>query len=290
MNPNFFIVGGAKCATTNISYYLNEHPDVFIPELIEPYYYCKFDLPKNFKRESMITDKKKYLKLFDKATHQKAIGEATPVYLQCSHSATEIKKDFPDSKIIISIRNPIDKAHSSYFSYKFMNLDNRSFSEKIDLFEKQYLDGEFFIFNFIEDGFFSKHIKRFQKVFPSENIKIIFFEDYIKNIPSHINSLLNFLEIDDPTHLTTQPKNSFRVPRNRLSKFLLNNQKFRKISTTLIPTIQRDKIGERFFVKQSKKPPMMPEDRERLKKIFLPEYEDLKKLLNIDNLPWKDFQ
>ena len=131
MSPNFFIVGGAKCATTNISYYLNDHPDIFIPKLNEPYYYCKFDIPKNFKRESMITDKKKYLNLFKNAIYEKAIGEATPVYLQCPNAAKEIKKDFPDSKIIISIRNPIDKAHSSYFSYKFMNLDKRTFSEKI---------------------------------------------------------------------------------------------------------------------------------------------------------------
>ena len=289
MNPNFFIVGGAKCATTNISYYLNDHPDIFIPELNEPYYYCKFDVPKFFKRSSMITDKKRYLNLFKKATHEKAIGEATPVYLQCPSAAKEIKKDYPDSKIIISIRNPIDKAHSSYFSYKFMNLDNRSFSEKIDFYEKKSLDDEFDLFNFIEDGYFSKHIKRFQKVFPPEKIKIIFFEDYIKNVPTHINSIINFLEIEKPITLTTKPKNSFRVPKNQLSKYLLNNKTFRNISTKLIPTVTRDKIGERFFVKQSTKPSMSDQDRERLKKIFVNEYTDLKNLLGVE-LPWKDYQ
>lgn len=289
MNPNFFIVGGAKCATTNISYYLNDHPDIFIPELNEPYYYCKFDVPKNFKRVSMITDKKKYLNLFKKATNHKVIGEATPVYLQCPNAAKEIKNDFPNSKILISIRNPIDKSHSSYFSYKFMNLDKRTFSEKIDIYEKKILNNEFDIYNFIEDGFFSKHIKIFQKFFPPEQIKIIFFEDYIKDIPTHINSILNFLEIKETIPLVIKPKNSFRVPRNQLSKYLLNNKTFRNISTKLIPTITRDKLGERFFVKQSTKPSMSVEDRERLKKIFLNEYTDLKNLLGIDP-PWKDYK
>ena len=51
-----------------------------------------------------------------------------------------------------------------------MNLDKQSFAEKIDLFEKQCDSKEFFIFNFIEDGLFSKHIKRYQKHFPLENI------------------------------------------------------------------------------------------------------------------------
>ena len=74
MKPNFFIAGGSKCGTTNISYYLNEHPQAFISELNEPYYFAKLDVPKNFKRPSMITDYKKYLDLYKKATNHKAIG------------------------------------------------------------------------------------------------------------------------------------------------------------------------------------------------------------------------
>ena len=78
MEPNFFIVGGSKCGTTNISYYLDLHQDVFISELNEPYYFCKWDIT-NEVRKSMITSEKKYLRLFESAKTQKAIGEATPV-------------------------------------------------------------------------------------------------------------------------------------------------------------------------------------------------------------------
>ena len=288
MGPNFFIVGGAKCATTNISYYLNQHSDVFIPELNEPYYYCRFDVPKFFERDSMITDEKKYLELFKKGINHKAIGEATPNYIQCPHSALEIKKDFPNSKIIISVRNPIDRAHSGYFSYKFMELDKRTFSEKIDLYEDQYNRKEFSIFNFIEEGFFSKHIKNYQKLFPSKQIKIIFFEEYIKNIPEHINSILNFLEISNLNNLIEEPKNSYRIPRNKVAEFLLKSPKFRNTATKLIPSIPRDKLGARFFVKQSKKPEMSTKDRNRLKNIYSSEFDNLKKLLGITP-PWDDF-
>ncbi len=289
MKPNFFIVGGAKCATTNISYYLNEHPQVFIPELMEPYYYSRFDVPKNFKRESMIIEEQKYLKLFKNATTHKAIGESSPVYLHCPNAALEIKKDNPDSKIIISIRNPIDKCHSEYFSYKFMNLDKRSFTEKINIFEKQYNENEFFIFNFIEDGFYSKHIKTYQKFFPPEQIKILFFEDYVKNTSEHIDSLLKFLGITNSIQLSEKPKNSFRIPRNKIANSLLQSSTFRNMSTKLIPTIYRDKIGEKFFVKQSKKPTMLHEERKRLKEIFASEYENLKNLLGVYP-PWSDYQ
>ena len=144
MKPNFFIAGGSKCGTTNISYYLNEHPEVFISKLNEPYYFCKCDVPENFERTSMIKNWKEYQRLFNKTENYKAVGEASSVYLHCPHAAEEIKNACPDSKIIISVRNPIDRAHSSYFSYQFMHLEKRSFSEMLDWHEEQLKNNEFF--------------------------------------------------------------------------------------------------------------------------------------------------
>ena len=97
MKPNFFIVGGSKCGTTNISYYLNLHPKIFFSKLNEPYYFCQWDIPKNYERDSMITDMKKYLNLFKSATTETIVGEASSPYLSCSHAAVEIKKSFPNS-------------------------------------------------------------------------------------------------------------------------------------------------------------------------------------------------
>ena len=57
MDPNFFIVGGAKCGTTNMSYNLMEHEEIFMPKLNEPYYFCRLDVPNDFQRNSMIKDK-----------------------------------------------------------------------------------------------------------------------------------------------------------------------------------------------------------------------------------------
>jgi len=288
MKPNFFIVGGSKCGTTNISYYLNEHPQVFVSELNEPYYFCKFDVPNDFERPSMIKDETKYLRLFENATNHKAIGEATSAYLHCPHAASEIKKSFPNSKIIISVRNPIEKAHSSYFSYKFMHPDNRSFAEMITWQDQQRHEKEFFLYNFIEAGFFSKHIKRFQNEFSSENIKIIIFEDYIKNEYQYINSILKFLGIDKPVELTEQPKGSYRIPKNKISDFLLGSSTFRRVATKLVPTVQRQKLGDKFFLKQTKKPSMQNDERKQLKEIYKNEVKNLEELLG-KNLSWSDF-
>ena len=288
MEPNFFIVGGSKCGTTNISYYLDSHPEVFVSKLNEPYYFCKWDLSNNFKRESMIRDEVKYLELFKDVKTEKVIGEATPSYLHSPNSAYKIKERFPDSKIIISIRNPIERAYSGYFSNEFMRKDNLSFKEMIDSHKKLIDENEFYIYNILEPGFFSKHIKRFQDNFTSDKIKVIVFEDYIKNTEKSIESILEFLELDTDFEFKEQPKRGYRIPKNKISKLTLENKTIRKLSTFFIPTVTRQQIGERFMLKETEKPVMNLEERNYLKEIYKDDVKELEILLDRD-LPWLDF-
>ena len=288
VEPNFFIVGAPKSGTTNISYYLIQHTQVFMPENLEPYYFARLDIPQNYERE-IISDEKKYLNLFKNAKNCKAIGESSPVYLYCPHSALEIKNRFPNSKIIISLRNPIEIAYSEYFSLKFMGFDkNRSFNELLDSSKEQLDQNEFHIDSPLEAGFYSKHIKRFQKIFSKNQIKIIIFEEYIKNTIPTINSILSFLDIDKSIAFKTAPKGAYKVPRNFASQKLMNNSTFRKTAKFIIPTVARQKIGERFLVKESSRPVLKQNERQRLKEIYQDDVENLAKLLG-RSLPWKDF-
>lgn len=288
MNPNFFIVGGSKCGTTNISYYLNLHPKIFFTKLNEPYYFCQWDVPEDYKRNSMITDMKNYLNLFKDVTNETIVGEASSPYLSCPHAASEIKKAFPKSKILISIRNPIERAHSAYFSYKFMHPTKKNFMEMIKEHEKLIKDRIFYIDSILESGFYTKNIINFQNAFGEENVKIIIFEEYIKNIESGIRSILNFLGLSENIQFEEQSKGSYRVPKNSLSKILLNNKKFRKISTVMIPTVMRQKLGDKYFLKQEKKPEMGKNERTYLKKLYKNEATELEKFLG-KKLPWDDF-
>ena len=288
MEPNFFIVGAPKSGTTNMSYYLMQHPQVFMPENLEPYYFARLDVPQNYKRE-IISDEKKYLSLFKNAKNCKAVGESSPVYLYCPHSALEIKNRFPNSKLIISLRNPIEIAYSEYFSLKFMGFDqNRSFDELLDSSEEQLTRNEFHIDSLLEAGFYSKHIKRFQKIFSKNQIKIIIFEEYIKNTVPTIDSILSFLGIKESITFDVSPKGAYKIPRNFASQKLMNNSTFRKAAKFVIPTVTRQKIGERFLVKESSRPPLKQNQRKRLTQIYQDDVENLSELLG-RNLPWKDF-
>ena len=288
MEPNFFIVGGSKCGTTNMSYHLMEHEKIFMPDLNEPYYFCRLDVPNDFKRDSMIWDKKKYLDLFKNANKHQRVGEATSTYLHCPNAANDIKNQFPDSKIIILIRNPIERAHSAYFSYQFMHPDKRSFPEMIIDHENKIKNNEFFLYSILDPGFYSKHIKKYQDVFPEEQLKIIVFEDYVKNTKKIVESVLEFLNIDKKIEFKEQKKGAYRVPKNKISGRLLENKKFRSVATKIIPTVYRQKMGDKFLLNQTSKPKMTNNDIQKLKNIYHNEVIELEKLLNL-KLPWKEF-
>ena len=229
------------------------------------------------------------MSLFKNAKNCKAVGESSPVYLYCPHSALEIKNRFPNSKLIISLRNPIEIAYSEYFSLKFMGFDqNRSFDELLDSSEEQLTQNKFHIDSLLEAGFYSKHIKRFQKIFPKNQIKIIIFEEYIKNTVPTVDSILSFLGIKESITFDVAPKGAYKVPRNFASQKLMNNFTFRKAAKFIIPTVTRQKIGERFLVKESSRPPLKQNQRKRLMQIYQDDVENLGELLG-RNLPWKDF-
>ena len=61
------------------------------------------------------------------------------------------------------------------------------------------------------------------------------------------------------------------------------------MATKLIPTVQRQKLGDKFFLKQTKKPPMLSSERKRLKEIYEAEVRNLEELLGY-KLPWDDFR
>lgn len=106
--PDFFVVGAARSGTTSLWMYLLQHPKIFMPreiELKEPSFFC--DLLDLY-------DVDAYLRLFSDAKPESAIGEASTAYLTSPESADLICNANPDARIIIMIRNPIDRALSLY--------------------------------------------------------------------------------------------------------------------------------------------------------------------------------
>ena len=206
--PNFFIVGAAKSGTSSLWQYLKSHDQVFMPkdELFkEPRY---FSHPNRFESEA------KYFELFKEATSEHLrIGEASTAYLTCPDCAKKIKeygdRHGLDIKIIIMLRNPVDRAYSLYNwmvqdGYEYSD----SFSKALQKEESRlHHTSRFWEPNYppnylyYHSGLYSKQVKRYLDCFGSEHVHIELFENFIHNTEQCLNKVIRFLGIQDSYHV-----------------------------------------------------------------------------------------
>ena len=189
--PNFLIVGAQKSGTTSLHIYLKEHPEVFMPEkLKEPKFFVSPIFKKITSNQPLYTKVmnhsifkwKDYLKLFEKIQKEKAIGESTTAYLYYYKVAIELIKEYlGDIKIIISLRNPIDRAFSAYLHLRRENFENISFEEALKKENTRKGLNWIPLYYFTSIGFYYHQVKAYLDNF--DRVKIVLFDDLKKRYP-----------------------------------------------------------------------------------------------------------
>ena len=122
--PDFIIIGAAKAGTTAMYWYLAEHPEVHMSEVKETNYFAYevdesgrlvYGIPEL--HHFPVRTAYAYENLFERPGNEKVTGEASPMYLECPHSAARIHAAIPGAGIICGLRNPADRAYSDYLMY-----------------------------------------------------------------------------------------------------------------------------------------------------------------------------
>ena len=176
-SPDFIGIGAMRCGTTWIADKLRKHPEIYVPENFKELHF--FDQFYNKGIEW-------YESNFSKKEEDQISGEFTPKYLRSPKIANLIKKHYPDTKLIISLRNPISRAFSHYnFLKKHTNIESNFYKS---LFDKKY--------EILMAGLYSEQIQRYLNLFPRKNIHIILFDDIKKNPEDVVKNLYTFLEVD----------------------------------------------------------------------------------------------
>lgn len=199
--PNLFIVGAARSGTTSLWQYLKTHPGIYMPEdelHKEPSYFSDI-------RKDLTLDK--YLAIFERANeNHKWIGEASVAYITDPLSANRIYEFNPTAKIIIMLRNPVDRAYSLY---NWMAQDGYEYAasfkealklEETRLLEKQstwYKPNYYWGYLYFRSGLYHDQVKRYLELF-KDNVLIIKFEDFINDPGSSYRQVCSFLGIEAP--------------------------------------------------------------------------------------------
>ncbi len=203
MRPNFFIIGAPKCGTTAWVQYLSTHPEIAFSIHKEPHYFSS-DFP-NFRWAS---NEEEYLANFKHVCEETRIGEASVQYLFSEVAAKKIYEFCPQAKIIIFLRNHVTFLRS-YHNQLLKNLDEniQDFSHAWSLSGKRReaeipsTCREPRLLDYKKVGFFSEQVARYFALFSSEQIKIVWFEDWTLNPKRTHIKLLEFLGLEDDGRL-----------------------------------------------------------------------------------------
>ena len=196
MLPNLLIIGVPKAGTTSIFSYLNLHEEVFGSTPKEPGYFH----PLRWGEElSAIT---KYEKAFTGYSNQKYAMEATPGYFYGGQKVSDKMKELlPDSKVIVVLRDPVQRLFS-FYKYKLSlgHIDSSlSFDEYLDKCKAMPIDDkikkENYVFWGMEGGFYADLLETWESIY-GNNLKVCFFDDLVKDRVLFTSKICDWLEIE----------------------------------------------------------------------------------------------
>ena len=163
-----------------------------------------------------------YLKLFENVNGEKAIGEASVCYLWSKTAARTIASTTPRAKIVMVLRNPVDRAFSQYKQAVASGLIAKSFREQVRNSLKNKSD-QFELLNpFLEFGLYYDQVKRYTEQFSAKNLRIYLYEEY-KQAPTRITAdIFRFLTVDPRFSPDVSEKHlQISLPRFKWISFML---------------------------------------------------------------------
>jgi len=289
--PNFFIVGVPKAGTTSLYCYLTTIKGIYLSPIKEPNYFSVSTIPNNYHRRP-IRDKKEYFSLFEKVKDEKIIGEASPLYLSDPQAPKLIHDTVPDAKIIISLRDPVDRLFSNYLMLVRLGWLKLSFLEELKIeFRQRMNDARPHLTPHlrIEASLYSENVKRYLDIFGEKQVKIIIFEEWIHDPKTTIEEILRFLGLNPSVnYFKNEIHNPFVVVRGPVVQKIFTNVVVVKIAKTLIPQSTRTILRDKVLFKKQPKPKMDQESKQMLVKYY---HDDVEKLQTIigRKLPWPNF-
>ncbi|MGB3511941.1 MAG: sulfotransferase [Microcoleaceae cyanobacterium] len=282
--PNFLILGAAKSGTSSLWSYLKQHPQVFMSKPKEPNFFVfegaklpPYSGPRDDKTlmrklyQDTITDFDSYQALFQDVKQAKAIGEASVRYLYFPQAAENIKKYLSEAKMIIMLRNPVDRLYSHYVMNVRHLLEPLSIAEAIAAEDERISKNWGWDWHYTRVSSYYIQVKRYFDLFSPEQIMVLIYEDFRQDTIGVMQELYRFIGVDDEfvpdiskitrsgywpksflLHRLLQEPNPIKstleniLPEGRYYKLLKFGKKWNQNTIPAIPTVFKNELKQLF--------------------------------------------
>ena len=292
--PNFLIIGAAKAGTTSLSVYLEQHPQVYMCPGKEPRFFAlegeKLDFrgPAQGINHTSVTSLEEYCRLFQEVSQESAIGEASTLYLSSPKAPQKIKHYLPHAKLIAVLRDPVERAFSSYMHLVRDGYETLSFAEGLEAEEDRIKEKWQPLWYYKQRGFYYEQLKRYFALFEPEQLKIYLYEDLAADSTAVVQDIACFLGVDPSFTPEITRENMSGVPKSRwLQNLFTKDNPLKSAFKPLFSEQLRRSITEKVKKKNlGAKPTLSPEIRQRLLALYREDILKLQELIERDLSKW----
>lgn len=193
MIVSFLIAGVQKGGTSSLDSYLRQHPDISMAKIKEPHFFDNETWRKRF-----FFPTARYHSHFDSGLKNVTFGEATPIYTWWEPAVPRIFKYNKKMKIIVLLRDPVQRAWSHWRMEYSRKIETETFSEAIRIETDRARQSAPFQdkqFSYIDRGYYCNQIRRILRFFEKTNVLFIKSEEFFDDTDLILTRVCQFLEI-----------------------------------------------------------------------------------------------
>lgn len=182
--PNALIVGAQKSGTTTLHRVLETHPEIFFPARPQEIHF--FDLAANYARGLDW-----YRAHFAAWAGQPVVAQTSPLYLYAPEAPARIAAACPAARLLVLLRNPIDRAYSHYWHQVRYGFETLSFEAALAAEPARLATGRGAAneanrrhFSYLDRGRYTAQLARYRQHFPTERLLVLLYDELVADLPA----------------------------------------------------------------------------------------------------------
>ena len=190
---DFLVIGVQKSATTSLDQYFRLHPSIAMPNKKKELHF--FDKPENLSKGGVF-----YLPYFKNADTKKIWGECTPIYCYWNGVIDNIYRYNPNIKLILVLRNPVERAFSHWNMEFTHEREHLSFYAALMEEEKRLAKmphKQHRVYSYLDRGKYVSQINNIWRVFDRKSVHILKMDDLIESPQITLDKINTFLGVSN---------------------------------------------------------------------------------------------
>jgi hypothetical protein len=292
------VIGAQKCGTTALYEVLRQHPEIYMSPVKEPFYFVlngappPYPMPSHEYAARLRYTEDSYLALFHDVVDQRAIGEASALYLssfQPERTSANIHDFNPQMRLIAILRQPADRAWSAFHYYRAKGFEplNR-FQAALAAEATRRQGNDLPDLRHFANGCYFANLKPYFDRFPPEQIRVYLYNEWDQQPQSVLRDIFAFLGVDETVVIETQRKNvTFGVRHAWLQRFLNEPNLARQMLELILRGRMRARVYGKLRRYNRQQPPALDVGlRRALTERYCSDIEQLQTLINRDLSHW----